>query len=371
MELTKEQAFDLLIEGLQDPETIGYVTHSRYVGDLAGMIAADMGLDPAYATVLGYLHDIGRRIDSDNHMYAGYRFLKVNGYEQYAFICLTHSFLNNDIECICGRLLSPESEGYAEVKAFVESHENTDYDRIIQTCDLLCLHTGGTTLKERIDDIEARKGTHAKSAYHRETATRQKAYIEEKIGHSIYDYYPDLKKEEPMKNVLVVVDMQKDFVDGALGSKEAVAIVPAAVKKIEGFDGEIFATFDTHFENYMNTAEGKRLPVPHCIKGTEGWDLNAEIKKALAAKRYTAVEKKTFGSVDLPGLIRKAVGDAPFTIEVIGLCTDICVVSNALILKASFPETPIAVDAACCAGVTPEKHEAALETMRSCQIDVR
>ena len=371
MELTKEQAFDLLIEGLQDPETIGYVTHSRYVGDLAGMIAADMGLDPAYATVLGYMHDIGRRIDSDNHMYAGYRFLKENGYEQYAFICLTHSFLNNDIECICGRLLSPESEGYAEVKAFVESHENTDYDRIIQTCDLLCLHTGGTTLKERIDDIEARKGTHAKSAYHRETATRQKAYIEEKIGHSIYDYYPDLKKEEPMKNVLVVVDMQKDFVDGALGSKEAVAIVPAAVKKIEGFEGEIFATFDTHFENYMNTAEGKKLPVPHWIKGTEGWDLNAEIKKALAAKRYTAVEKKTFGSVDLPGLIRKAVGEAPFTIEVIGHCTDICVVSNALILKASFPETPIAVDAACCAGVTPEKHEAALETMRSCQIDVR
>lgn len=371
MELTKEQAFDLLIEGLQDPETIGYVTHSRYVGDLAGMIAADMGLDPAYATVLGYMHDIGRRIDSDNHMYAGYRFLKENGYEQYAFICLTHSFLNNDIECICGRLLSPESEGYAEVKAFVESHENTDYDRIIQTCDLLCLHTGGTTLKERIDDIEARKGTHAKSAYHRETATRQKAYIEEKIGHSIYDYYPDLKKEEPMKNVLVVVDMQKDFVDGALGSKEAVAIVPAAVKKIEGFEGEIFATFDTHFENYMNTAEGKKLPVPHCIKGTEGWDLNAEIKKALAAKRYTAVEKKTFGSVDLPGLIRKAVGEAPFTIEVIGLCTDICVVSNALILKASFPEAPISVDAACCAGVTPEKHEAALETMRSCQIDVR
>ena len=129
-------------------------------------------------------------------MYAGYKFLKDNGYGAYAFICLTHSFLNNDIECICGRLLSPESEGYAEVKTFVESHKNTDYDRIIQTCDLLCLHTGGTTLEERIDDIESRKGTHAKSAYHRKAAMAQKTYIEEKIGHSIYDFYKDLKGAE-------------------------------------------------------------------------------------------------------------------------------------------------------------------------------
>lgn len=174
-----------------------------------------------------------------------------------------------------------------------------------------------------------------------------------------------------MKKILVVVDMQKDFVDGALGSKEAVAIVPAVVEKINGFDGEIFATYDTHFENYMDTAEGKKLPVPHCLKGTDGWELNGEVKKALAAKKFTPVEKKTFGSVDLPVLVREAVGDGEFTIEVIGLCTDICVVSNALILKANFPEVPITVDAACCAGVTPEKHEAALETMRSCQIDVR
>ncbi len=174
-----------------------------------------------------------------------------------------------------------------------------------------------------------------------------------------------------MKQVLVVVDMQKDFVDGALGSKEAVAIVPAVVRKIRAFDGEIFATLDTHFENYMDTAEGKKLPVPHCIRGTEGWALNGEVLKALEEKGFTPVEKKTFGSTALPGLIREAVGDEAFTIEVLGLCTDICVVSNALILKASFPEAPIAVDAACCAGVTPEKHAAALETMRSCQIDVR
>lgn len=370
MKLTKEEAYGLLTAGLENPETIGYVPHCRYVGDLAGMIAGELGLDAEYATVLGYLHDIGRKVDPGNHIYAGYKFLKENGYDEYAFICLTHSFLNNDIECICGELLPPESEGYSEVKAFVETHENTDYDRIIQTCDLLCLHTGGTTLEERIDDIESRKGTHAKSKYHRETASAQKKYIEEKLGHAIYDFYPYLKEEKAMKKVLVVVDMQKDFVDGALGSKEAVAVVPAVVKKINAFDGEIFVTYDTHYENYMDTAEGKKLPVPHCIKGTDGWELNEEVSNALAAKKFTAVEKNTFGSVDLPALIGKAVGDDAFTVEVIGLCTDICVVSNALIIKASFPEAPIAVDAACCAGVTPEKHEAALETMRSCQIEV-
>ena len=196
MKLNREKAYDLLTQGLENPETIGYVPHSRYVGDLAGRIAGEMGLDPEYATVLGYLHDIGRKVKPDNHMYAGYKFLKDNGYGEYAFICLTHSFLNNDIECICGRLLPPESEGYAEVKTFVESHENTDYDRIIQTCDLLCLHTGGTTLEERIDDIESRKGTHAKSAYHRQAAIAKKAYLEEKIRHSIYDFYKNLKGAE-------------------------------------------------------------------------------------------------------------------------------------------------------------------------------
>ena len=173
-----------------------------------------------------------------------------------------------------------------------------------------------------------------------------------------------------MKNILIVVDMQKDFVDGALGSKEAAAIVPAAVKKIQDFDGEIFATFDTHFADYMETAEGKKLPVPHCIKDTDGWQLDKNIAAALAGKRWQAVEKHTFGSVLLPELVRLAARDDDFRIELIGLCTDICVVSNALLLKANFPEAPVAVDAACCAGVTPAKHEAALETMRSCQIDI-
>ena len=171
-----------------------------------------------------------------------------------------------------------------------------------------------------------------------------------------------------MKHFLVVVDMQKDFVDGSLGTPEAVAIVPNVVKKIEGFDGEIFATYDTHFENYMETAEGRKLPVPHCIKGTEGWQLDQRVAQALSAKSYTPVEKYTFGSVELPVLIKKASAGDDFTIELIGLCTDICVISNALLLKAHFPEVPIAVDASCCAGVTPALHEAALAALKSCQI---
>ncbi len=174
-----------------------------------------------------------------------------------------------------------------------------------------------------------------------------------------------------MRKILVIVDMQNDFVDGALGSREAASIVPAAAEKIRGFEGEIFATFDTHFENYMETAEGRKLPVPHCIKGTKGWELNPAIAEALKGKTYTRVEKLTFGSVDLPGLIGGAGEGADLSIELIGLCTDICVVSNALILKAYYREAAVSVDADCCAGVTPQKHEAALETMRSCQIDVR
>ena len=173
-----------------------------------------------------------------------------------------------------------------------------------------------------------------------------------------------------MKKFLVVVDMQKDFVDGALGSREAVAIVPAVVKKIESFDGEIFVTYDTHFENYMQTSEGKHLPVPHCIKGTDGWQLNNDVETALSGKKFTKVEKNTFGSVDLPKLIEQAADGEDFAVELIGLCTDICVVSNALLIKATFPEAPIAVDAGCCAGVTPQAHEAALATMASCQITI-
>ena len=174
-----------------------------------------------------------------------------------------------------------------------------------------------------------------------------------------------------MKRYLIVVDMQKDFVNGALGSAEAQAIVPAVVEKIAGFDGEVFATLDTHGEDYMDTREGRFLPVPHCVKETSGWEFDAKVLDALQKKGFTAVEKPTFGSVDLPSLVEKASDGEAFSIELIGLCTDICVVSNALLLKAHFPEADVFVDAACCAGVTPEKHSAALETMRSCQIIVR
>ena len=174
-----------------------------------------------------------------------------------------------------------------------------------------------------------------------------------------------------MKNFLIVVDMQNDFVDGALGTKEAVAIVDKVVDKIKGFDGEIIVTYDTHFEDYMETSEGKNLPVPHCIKDTDGWQLNNEVQKALEGKDYTVVEKITFGSVDLPDFIEEKTEGENFSAEFIGLCTDICVVSNALVMKANFPEAEISVDSSCCAGVTPETHEAALTTMKMCQITVR
>lgn len=173
-----------------------------------------------------------------------------------------------------------------------------------------------------------------------------------------------------MKKILIVVDMQKDFVDGSLGSAEAVGIVPAAAELIKNFNGDIFVTLDTHYENYLETAEGRKLPVKHCIKGTDGYKLDKRIAAALRGRKYKKVPKITFGSVDLPRLIKRASAGEDFEIELIGLCTDICVISNALVLKANFPEAKISVKADCCAGVTVEKHEAALEVMRSCQIDV-
>ncbi len=174
-----------------------------------------------------------------------------------------------------------------------------------------------------------------------------------------------------MKKILVVVDMQKDFVDGSLGTKEAQGIVQNVCEKIKGFDGEIIVTFDTHGENYLESAEGKKLPVKHCIKGTKGWELDESVKSALENKEYTSVEKPTFGSVRLPEIIREKAMGGDFTVEFVGLCTDICVVSNALLIKANFPEVEISVDSSCCAGVTVESHNAALSTMKSCQINVK
>ncbi len=174
-----------------------------------------------------------------------------------------------------------------------------------------------------------------------------------------------------MKKFLVVVDIQNDFVDGALGTLEAQKIIKPAAQKIKNFGGEIFVTYDTHGEDYLDTAEGKKLPVAHCIKDTHGWHLNGEIAAALEGKKYTEVIKYTFGSKDLPQILLDAACGEDFSVELIGLCTDICVVSNALYLKANFPEYDISVDSTCCAGVTPDTHNAALQTMRCCQIEIK
>ena len=171
-----------------------------------------------------------------------------------------------------------------------------------------------------------------------------------------------------MKQILIVVDMQNDFIDGALGTKEAATIVPKVEDKIRNFDGEVFFTRDTHETWYLETQEGKNLPVPHCIRGTEGW----QIRKELDALRKTEpIDKETFGSTDLAADLLALHEDEEIgSITLVGLCTDICVISNALLLKATLPEVPIYVDAACCAGVTPESHENALKAMEACQIKV-
>ncbi|MBQ7583803.1 MAG: cysteine hydrolase [Lachnospiraceae bacterium] len=173
-----------------------------------------------------------------------------------------------------------------------------------------------------------------------------------------------------MRKLLVVVDMQKDFIDGALGTKEAVGIVPAVVSRIGEYAAEdVFVTRDTHQKDYLSTQEGKKLPVEHCIEGTPGWELDARV--AAAVEGATVVNKPTFGSTELVDMIKRISEKEDVSIELIGLCTDICVVSNALLLKAAMPEAEISVDASCCAGVTPEKHKAALETMSSCQITIK
>jgi len=173
-----------------------------------------------------------------------------------------------------------------------------------------------------------------------------------------------------VKKILVVVDMQKDFVDGALGTKEAQKIVAGVAERINGFFGDIIVTYDTHADNYMQTSEGKNLPVPHCIKGTDGWALDSRVQAAVDKKKVTVFEKPTFGSVALAEYVKEKYGDG-VSIELIGLCTDICVVSNALLLKATLPEAEISVDSSLCAGVTPESHSAALTTMKMCQINVK
>lgn len=171
-----------------------------------------------------------------------------------------------------------------------------------------------------------------------------------------------------MQTVLVVVDMQNDFIDGALGTKEAVAIVDNVRKKIEGFEGTVLFTRDTHYEDYMDTQEGSNLPVPHCIKGTKGWEIREELE---ALRTTEAIDKVTFGSSKLLEVLHKMHEENPIeSITFVGLCTDICVISNVMVTKAFLPEVPIIVDAACCAGVTPESHKNALGAMKVCQVKV-
>ena len=165
---------------------------------------------------------------------------------------------------------------------------------------------------------------------------------------------------------LIVVDMQNDFISGSLGSKLAEAIVPTnVVEKVKNYDGKVIFTRDTHFVDYMKTQEGRKLPVEHCVKDTTGWEICDELKPYVE----TVIDKITFGSVDLPNII-KDFGKEIEEIELCGLCTDICVISNAMILKATFPEVRLLVDAKCCAGVSVESHNTALDAMRAVQIDI-
>lgn len=176
--------------------------------------------------------------------------------------------------------------------------------------------------------------------------------------------------------VLVVIDMQNDFIDGSLGTPEAVQIVPNVVEKIRTWDGVVYATQDTHFPDYLDTQEGRVLPVEHCIQGTDGWKVEPSVRKALAegAERNDStlyITKSTFGSRDLADLLAERRREEPIEeIMLVGLCTDICVISNALVLKVFLPDVPITVDAACCAGVNPESHRNALEAMKMCQIRI-
>ena len=170
-----------------------------------------------------------------------------------------------------------------------------------------------------------------------------------------------------MRRVLVVIDMQNDFIDGALGSKEAEAIVPEVIRKIRGYDrADIFATLDTHGPDYMQTQEGRFLPVEHCISGTKGHEMPGEIAELLQG--VPMYEKSGFGSVELMLKMMELSRQEELAIEIIGLCTDVCVVTHALMMKAAMPSVPVSVDASCCAGITPKGHREALETMRACQI---
>lgn len=170
---------------------------------------------------------------------------------------------------------------------------------------------------------------------------------------------------------LIVIDMQNDFVSGSLGTEDAKKIAERVISKVKNFKGNVIFTLDTHGEDYMETQEGKLLPVRHCIEGSEGWHLIRELDEVQKEKGFPVYRKNTFASRKLAEDLYDINSKHPIkSIEIIGLCTDICVVSNALMIKGFLPEVPIKVDSTCCAGVTTERHEAALKTMESCQISV-
>ena len=173
-----------------------------------------------------------------------------------------------------------------------------------------------------------------------------------------------------MRKILLVIDMQNDFIDGALGTPEAAAIVDYVTAEIGKYPAaDVFATRDTHPEDYLNTQEGRKLPVPHCIKGTHGWEIHPKIAAALDGA--AVIDKPAFGSKELAERLARLAEADELDITLVGLCTDICVVSNALLLKAFLPETPVRVLSRCCAGVTPESHQAALKTMQMCQVQIQ
>lgn len=178
-----------------------------------------------------------------------------------------------------------------------------------------------------------------------------------------------------MKKILIVIDMQTDFISGQLGTKEAQGIIPNVVNKIKEYhkNGHIvLSTQDTHYENYLETQEGELLPIPHCIEGTTGWNIVTEVQQELDKMPELSeyVRKTTFGYAELGSVISNLLRCDDYEVELVGVCTDICVVANALIIKTHCPEIKVFVDASCCAGTSIENHRHALATMKSCQVHV-
>lgn len=174
------------------------------------------------------------------------------------------------------------------------------------------------------------------------------------------------------RKVLIVIDMQNDFTYGALRNEEAINVIPNVIEKIQSFDGEIIFTRDTHFDDYLDTQEGTLLPVVHCIKGTHGWELVEQLKIFVEEKGCRVFDKNTFGSIKLARALSKENEDEPIEeIELIGVCTDICVISNAMLLKAHMPNVKLSIDEKCCAGVTVDSHNTAIEAMKNCQIFIK